>query len=189
MTNSLTFPHKRHPIPVISLAMRQTNERRRYNVTTSLIGWAHTWADPCHTYSSMVNAVCAVLSTLYIVQCYTETWLDWVIGVMYCLYTCIIEYMAYKQGSFCMHPANERWRYNVWSSLIGLAHAQNDPCIRHPVSIPGIYIWYNINGWVQDCSNSSALAMDFLQSCTKPLICNDRNVNIFRINVNMVILC
>ena len=28
-----------------------------------------------------------------------------------------------------MHPANERWRYNVTSSLIGWVHAQNDPCI------------------------------------------------------------
>ena len=29
-----------------------------------------------------------------------------------------------------------------------------------------------INGLVQDCSNSSALAMELLQSCTKPLICD-----------------
>ena len=28
----------------------------------------------------------------------------------------------------CMRPANERRRYNVTSSLIGWAHAQNDPC-------------------------------------------------------------
>ena len=28
----------------------------------------------------------------------------------------------------CMRPANERRRYNVMSSLIGWAHAQNDPC-------------------------------------------------------------
>ena len=26
----------------ISLDMRPANERRRYNITTSLIGWAHT---------------------------------------------------------------------------------------------------------------------------------------------------
>ena len=29
----------------------------------------------------------------------------------------------------CMRPVNERWRYNVTSSLIGWAHKQNDPCI------------------------------------------------------------
>ena len=27
--------------------MRPANERRRYNVTSSLIGWAHTENDPC----------------------------------------------------------------------------------------------------------------------------------------------
>ena len=27
--------------------MRPTNDRCRYNVTTSLIGWAHTETDPC----------------------------------------------------------------------------------------------------------------------------------------------
>ena len=31
----------------------------------------------------------------------------------------------------CMRPANERWRYNVTSSLIGWAHAQNDPCSKY----------------------------------------------------------
>ena len=28
----------------------------------------------------------------------------------------------------CMSPANDRWRYNVTSSIIGWAHIQNDPC-------------------------------------------------------------
>ena len=28
----------------------------------------------------------------------------------------------------CMHPSNERWRYNVMLSLIGWVHIQNDPC-------------------------------------------------------------
>ena len=26
-----------------------------------------------------------------------------------------------------MHPANERWRYDVTPSLIGWVHTQNDP--------------------------------------------------------------
>ena len=30
----------------------------------------------------------------------------------------------------CMRPANERWRYNVTSSLICWAHTQNDPCTK-----------------------------------------------------------
>ena len=32
-----------------------------------------------------------------------------------------------------------------------------------------------IDGLVQDCSNSSALAMELLQSCTKPTICGFSN--------------
>ena len=28
----------------------------------------------------------------------------------------------------CMRPANERWHYNVTSSVIGWVHTQNDPC-------------------------------------------------------------
>ena len=31
-------------------------------------------------------------------------------------------------------------------------------------------IWDCMDGWVQDCSNSSALAMELLQSCAKPSI-------------------
>ena len=31
----------------------------------------------------------------------------------------------------CMRLANERWHYIVWSSLIGWAHIQNDPCQYH----------------------------------------------------------
>ena len=33
------------------------------------------------------------------------------------------------------------------------------------------YCTENIAGLVQDCSNSSALAMELLQSCTKPVLC------------------
>ena len=34
----------------------------------------------------------------------------------------------------CMCPANERWRYNVTSSLIGCARTKNDPCIPRDFS-------------------------------------------------------
>ena len=36
---------------------------------------------------------------------------------------------AYSGIILLMRPANERRRYNVTSSLIGWAHAQNDPCL------------------------------------------------------------
>ena len=34
--------------------------------------------------------------------------------------------------------------------------------------VPTVLGNHNIGGLVQDCSNSSALAMELLQSCTKP---------------------
>ena len=37
----------RHPWSVIILCIRSANERRCYNVTSSLIGWAHTQNEPC----------------------------------------------------------------------------------------------------------------------------------------------
>ena len=35
----------------ISVGMLPANERRHYNVTTPLIGWAHTYTDPCSLWS------------------------------------------------------------------------------------------------------------------------------------------
>ena len=41
--------------PVIILYMRPANERRRYSVTSSLIGWAHTQDDPCRPWDKLNN--------------------------------------------------------------------------------------------------------------------------------------
>ena len=43
----------------------------------------------------------------------------------------------------CMCPANERWHYYVTSSLIGLAHTQNDPSTHLHGQVMGID-WENI---------------------------------------------
>ena len=45
-------------VPGIILWMRPANERRRYNVTSSLIGWAHSQNDPCSPIQS--GAACNV---------------------------------------------------------------------------------------------------------------------------------
>ena len=37
----------------ISLCMRPANERRRYNVTSSLTGWAHIQMIPTHMYRTL----------------------------------------------------------------------------------------------------------------------------------------
>ena len=45
------------------------------------------------------------------------------------LQLCIINVLLYTvRDHFCVHPANERRRYNVTSSLIGWVHTQNDSC-------------------------------------------------------------
>ena len=36
--------------------------------------------------------------------------------------------------------------------------------------------WLSADGLVQDCNNSSALAMELLQSCTKPLNCHFKKI-------------
>ena len=42
----------------ISLGVRAANERCHYNVVMSLIGWAHTWDDPCSSLScSFMNII------------------------------------------------------------------------------------------------------------------------------------
>ena len=38
----------------------------------------------------------------------------------------------------CKCPTNERWRYNVTSSLIGWAHTQNNPWVCKPTVYPVI---------------------------------------------------
>ena len=61
------------------LGLRPANERRRYKVTTSLIGWAQNWNPPCNnsviTLASTTTAVLAWFSefTWYCVGCHETT--------------------------------------------------------------------------------------------------------------------
>ena len=51
---------------------------------------------------------------------------------------CLVKGHVQTEASgiiLCMGPANERWRYNLTSSLIGWMHIQNDPW--------GIQLWSN----------------------------------------------
>ena len=51
------------------------------------------------------------------------------IDIVLLLYFCFHSKKVILSGIILwMHPANERWRYNVTSSLIGWALTQNDPC-------------------------------------------------------------
>ena len=40
----------------------------------------------------------------------------------------------------CMCPANERWRYDVTSSLIGWAHAQNNSWVQLEANMAAVII-------------------------------------------------
>ena len=44
------------------------------------------------------------------------------------------------------------------------------------------YFTYYTDGLVQDCSNSSVLAMELLQSCTQPLISVNRIITIYSLS-------
>ena len=75
-----------------------------------------------------VMAWCLMAPSHYLDQC-------WLIikGVLWHSPECNFTRSAWES----MHSANERWRYNVTSSLIGLVHTQNDLYIPYrPVS------WY-----------------------------------------------
>ena len=53
-----------HTVSVIILCMRPANGRRRYIVTLSLIGWAHTQNDPC-IYSMWMSALWSAGASYY----------------------------------------------------------------------------------------------------------------------------
>ena len=50
-----------HTLTGISLGMRPAIKRRRYNVTTSLIGWAQTYTDPCDWFRFFGQNYMAIL--------------------------------------------------------------------------------------------------------------------------------
>ena len=56
-----------------------------------------------------------------------------------------------------------------WTNVIYAAYWQKYPGIFGMIPAPEEFNYY-IDGLVQDCSISSALAMEILQSCTKPSI-------------------
>ena len=66
------------------------------------------------------------------------------------------------RGILCMHPANERQRYNVRSSLLGWAHTQNDPwefmlttyyiIFIYNFLIWGLYHVITVYSWIIGCA-------------------------------------
>ena len=57
--------------------MGSANERRRYNVTASLIGWVHNQNDPCGVHADHGNQYIWMLRLLYeFVYCHCQSWFD-----------------------------------------------------------------------------------------------------------------
>ena len=69
-----------------------------------------------------------------------------------------------------------QWNFPHQNKDVGF-HANLSSPLEIPISMTPnfqcvqrlIQYWLYIDGFVQDCSNSSALVMELLQSCTKPL--------------------
>ena len=84
-----------------------------------------------------------------------------------------------------------QWEKSALVEVMAWCHLATSHYLNQwwPCSIPyyGIIrgLWVNplrpnniyINGFVQDCSNSIANAMELMQSCAKPLICFNKHTN------------
>ena len=149
--------------------MCPTNERWRYIVTLSLIGWAHTQNDPLYMgwrgirpHVEACNICCGCPGELLIL------------------------------GRFYMSSKNvmQRWIWNPIRGDTSKKGWKNNWNMK--VVILMFWLWFvswksdilslstslqhseeHIDGLVQDCSNSIALAMELLQSCTNPLILSE----------------
>ena len=62
-------------------------------------------------------------------------------------------------NSYCLWNGGDRPDKWKWNNM------------ENSSRLTGVHCDFYFDGLVQDCSNSSALAMELLQSCTKPSIC------------------
>ena len=77
-------------------------------------------------------------------------------------------------------------------NILVLQWTGEKPLTPHSITNPQWVNWwylihFQINGSVQDCSNSTALAMELLQSCTKPSTCDDDMLHSQRVNSVLVL--
>ena len=88
--------------------------------------------------------------------------------------------MYWQCSVFCFSKYNRFPIPNLWKSEMGSFVAQNmvyalcqsfQNCMQYHSYWTVSLQLYHISGLVKDCSNSSALALELLQSCTKPSTC------------------
>ena len=121
--------------------MDSTNEKRCYNVTPTLIGWAYTQNDPwsCVTWQWIVSHLSIVHTIKWILVALRKSWL-WIncrdhpecdIQLQF-LPSDVVEGFHFDSDTtpgilLGLRSANERWCYFIMSSLISWAHIQKSP--------------------------------------------------------------
>ena len=88
----------------IKLCMRPANERRRYIVTSSLIGWVHTQNDPC---TQIINAIWS--AQIFLGRFCTLPWYCWWFllnrhKTTFCSISIITEH-SFSHDMFFLYPA------------------------------------------------------------------------------------
>ena len=151
-----------HFNPGLILGIGSANERRHYIVMPPLIGWVHTQNDPCNQHPDY-DLIASINGKL-------QKW-------------CNITY--WSDVSFALtHWIQRQLHVAVWlKKRHKFWHLQDHCCCviaKYLYSVRDIQEqWFTIdmirqkrqhsvNGLVQDCGNSSALAMELPQYCTEP---------------------
>ena len=85
----------------------------------------------------------------------------------------VIQDCTIKQQDFVPNVISKAWiiDYSMLYIVVQITYS----C---PAFLPWLLTAFNIDGLVQDCSISSASAMEILQSCTKPSIYNTSKYNL-----------
>ena len=140
----------------------------RFLITISMIYDVSTTIKCMSSMNALIDTFSAILLSI---NTHDNAWsVTKVFSVHELLLRTYVKWLEYELAGIilCMRPANEKRPYSVTSFLIGLAHTQNDPWIRTRKLYSGSYCVNDIDGLVQDCSISIALAMETQQPCTKP---------------------
>ena len=92
-------------LPGIILCMRPVNERRRYNVTSSLTGWARTQNDPWLLLATTIKQKLAYMGCKFQCEwCITDTW-----------HNRNIEMLQEHSDGVCVFIQKE-WLLRAWAS-------------------------------------------------------------------------
>ena len=131
--------------------MCHANERRRYIVTSSFIGWAHTqnhfWVQNVSRYPLCIQH---------------DVWLE--------TFRTVYQLCGPQRSSLSWNIWSFGLKFTFWIiSTNGALTVCLHPCLRAKNEHKESFLQNHTNGL--DCSISSAFVMEILQSCSKPFIC------------------